>query len=100
LSSTFQLAFNELEVQRVKYVSRLRERQARPSPAEPSPPPSTEPPALPLDVAFWRWLGVKKITPEEHLVKLRGERDLVWVEIQRLEREEADKPAQGEGTQP
>ncbi|KAI0028157.1 hypothetical protein K488DRAFT_59387, partial [Vararia minispora EC-137] len=84
-STAIKLAANEFEVQRIKYVSRGRqqEREQLPEPVYLPPLPEAEP----FSRKIWSWLGVKQVTSEEHLEKLRAERDMIWREIQRLERE-------------
>ena len=86
ICSLLQLSFNELEVQRIKLVSKRL--QGAGSHAEPAPVPK---PSEPFMKRFMAWFGVKQVTREEYLDKLREERDLVWAEIQRLEQEDLQR---------
>ncbi|VDB82905.1 unnamed protein product [Peniophora sp. CBMAI 1063] len=92
--SLAQISLNEVGVQRLKYISRERNRASGP-PSEPALAPSK--PKRPLLMRFMNWLGVKQVTPEEYLEKLRAERDLVWEEILLLEEEERNKEREEKG---
>ncbi|KZV71629.1 hypothetical protein PENSPDRAFT_650492 [Peniophora sp. CONT] len=95
--SLVQLSANEVGVQRLRYISRERLRASLPS-SEPAPPPPT--PNKPFLMRFMGWLGVKQMTKEEYLKKLRAERDLVWEEILLLEEEERRREQEEGGELP
>jgi hypothetical protein len=76
-----QAAYNELGIQRIKYVGRIS-RQPDDSPVQ------TEAPAEPsLKTRFLGALGVRMLSDEELLAKFRREREIHLKKIQELEQE-------------
>lgn len=74
-----QSAYNELAIQRIKYVGKLSQQ------AETSTPPTEVRP--PLGTRILATLGVKTISDEELLDRLRREREKHLEKIQELQRE-------------
>ncbi|KAJ7172309.1 hypothetical protein C8R46DRAFT_143689 [Mycena filopes] len=76
-----QAAYNELRIQRIKYVGKLSQQpKAVPIP----PPPNTGPP---LTTRILGALGVKPLSDEELLLRLRRQREKHLTRIQQLEEE-------------
>lgn len=81
-----QAAYNELGIQRIKYVSKLSQ---QPGPNAVTPEVPTKPS---LTTRLLGVLGVRSLSDEELLVKFRRERENYLKKIEELERElEADK---------
>lgn len=82
-----QLAYNELGIARVKYVSRST-RPARPIMA------AAEPQSLSLGRRFLTFLGLKPLSDEEYLETLKEKRELYLRRIKVLEAAEAKKKSE------
>lgn len=84
-----QLAVNELEVTRLKFVSRKLKASPRPAPVESKP---AEPQNVPpfLDKVA-RLFGLQRMSNEEYLTKLRKERDAALKRIAILENEDREQ---------
>lgn len=83
ICSLLQWGANELEIARVRYVSQ-----------NPYKPPAVVPITMEkkgLTERVFTAVGFKKISDEEHLVKLRATRDSTLIQIEKLEAEEAKK---------
>ncbi|KAF8643846.1 hypothetical protein AX16_008863 [Volvariella volvacea WC 439] len=82
-----QVAYNELGIYRINYISKSSERQSRAqAPAKPA---SQE--GLPWTQRIWSWFGVRKMTDEEYLEKLKRTRDYHLKRIEELEQQVAEE---------
>lgn len=84
-----QLAVNELEVTRLKFVSQKLRASPQPAPVQTKP---TEPQSVPpfLDKVA-SLFGLQRMSNEEYLTKLRKERDAALKRIAVLENEEREQ---------
>lgn len=91
LCTLLQLAYNEVGITRLRYISGLKDSaSARPS----------APPSKPLTERFLSLLGVKQVTDEQHIAKLKATRDGHLKRIAELEQQLATEKAKNDSTDP
>ncbi|THH13859.1 hypothetical protein EW146_g6404 [Bondarzewia mesenterica] len=88
--SLVQLLYNELQVQRVKYVSRKLQVVAPVVQQDPVDPPE---PKRPLSERVMGLIGLKKLSDEQYLAKMKNDREICLRRIAELEKiqEEEEK---------
>lgn len=89
LCTILQMAYNELGVARLRYISRLNEESSLPLPATGSPshvsPPITQKAAKSFSDKILTTLGLQPVSDEEYLTKMKKTREMYIKRIVELE---------------